>query len=341
MKLLIYVPLLTPRIKYIFNFIFNDVLRTEVGFSVNIEEFVHSALPKFCYASQPISGELFFKSTELLLQHKITPQQIRTASFGDTKVPFAVEKSALPFDVFAASFYFLSRYEEYLPDHQKSKPYPAEQSLQYKLGLLKLPVIDGWALLLKNILLKQFPTLSFSPRTFSFNPVYSLSPLKTKDNSNLISTTLSYFKSLIHKITSNNQEKLTGIHQLIAKMQQDGFIQNGQIFIPSTSGGHHLDAAMELPSSYIKLAKNNSGEDYSMHYSYHPGFRAGTCTPFQWYDLQLEKVTRLKVNPVAATDEALLNNKSTDALLLELNELLDSVKLVNGHFYFLSLCNDI
>ena len=341
MKLLVYVPLLTPRIKYIFNFIFNDILKAELEFTVNIQEFIQSGLPKFCYAAQPISGELFFKSTNLLLEHKITTQQIRTTSFGDMKAPFAVEKSTLPFDVFAASFYFLSRYEEYLPDRQKSKPYPAEQSLQYKLGLLSLPVIDGWALLLKNILLKQFPSLSFSPRAFSFNPVYSLSTLKTKDNPNLISTTVSYFKSLIHKITSNNQEKLTGIHQLIAQMQQDGFLQNGQVFIPSPNGGHHLDTAMELPSSYIKLAKNSPGEDYSMHYSHHPGFRAGTCTPFQWYDLQLEKVTRLKLNPVAATDEALLSNKNVDALLLQLNELLDSVKLVNGHFYFLSLCNDI
>ncbi|MDR6785773.1 hypothetical protein ABIE26_004758 [Pedobacter africanus] len=340
MKLLIYVPLLTPRIKYIFNFIFNDILKTEVGFSVNIEEFTQSALPKFCYASQPIGGELFFKSTNLLFEHKITSQQIRTTTFGDNKVPFAVEKSTLPFDVFAASFYFLSRYEEYLRSTQENSPYTSTQSLQYHLGLLKFPVIDGWALLLKNILLKQFPALSFGPREFSFNPIYVL-PENTAKNTNPIARTASYFKSLIRRITTNEPEKLALVHQLIVQMQQEGFIKAPQTFISPANAAHHSDAQMQLPKTYIRLIKNNIGNDYSMYYSNQAGFRAGTCSPFPWYDLQLEQTTRLTIHPVAATDLGLINNKTTEALLLQVNELLDGVKLVNGHFYFLSLCNDI
>ncbi|SMC74093.1 DUF7033 domain-containing protein [Pedobacter africanus] len=339
MKLLIYVPLLTPRIKYIFNFIFHDILKTEVGFSVSIEEFVQSTLPKFCYAPQPIGGELFFKSAQLLLEHKITAQQIRTTRFGDHKVPFAVEKSTLPFDVFAASFYFLSRYEEYLPPAQDNNLYAPLQSLQYHAGLLKLPVIDGWALLLKNILLKHFPELSFGSREFSFNPVYAL-PAKTKALSP-IARMAGYFRSMIRRVTTNDQEKLACVHQLIVQMQQEGSIKTAQVFISPANSAAHFDAQLLLPKSYIRLIKNNTGNDYSMYYSNQPGFRAGTCSPFLWYDLQLEQTTRLIIHPVAATDLALLNNKTTEALLLQLNELLDSVKLVNGHFYFLSLYNDI
>lgn len=339
MKLLIYVPLLTPRIKYIFNFIFNSILKTEVGFSVSIEEFVQSTLPKFCYAPQPIGGELLFKSTNLLFEHKITAQQIRTIRFGDHKVPFPVEKSTLPFDVFAASFYFLSRYEEYQPSTRDSSPYAATQSLQHHAGLLKFPVIDGWALLLKNILLKQFPQLSFGSREFSFNPVYTL-PAKPKAL-NPFDRISGYFKSMIRRLTTNDQEKLTRIHQFIVQMQQEGSIKTAQVFISPANSSSHYDAQLTLPKGYIRLIKNHTGNDYSMHYGKQPGFRAGTCTPFPWYDLQLEQSTRLIVHPVAATDLALLSNKTTEVLLLQMNELLDSVKLVNGHFYFLSLCNDI
>ena len=51
----------------------------------------------------------------------------------------------LPFDVFAASFYLISRYEEYLP-HEKDMygRYAHENSLAYKERFLQLPLINIW-----------------------------------------------------------------------------------------------------------------------------------------------------------------------------------------------------
>lgn len=342
MKLLAYVPLLTPRIKYIFNFIFNDILKTEIGFTVNIKEFADSSLPKFCYAAQPIGGELFFRSTNLLLEHKISEQDIKTSIFGELKVPFAVQKSTLPFDVFAASFYFLSRYEEYLsPYSQKGLAYEAENSLQYQFGLLKLPVIDNWALLLKNILLKQFPALPFGYKHFSFEHLHAVYPEARNNSRNLFASAFGYFRSMLQKESAKHAEKIAGIRQLSNILQADNPQKNSIRFIPSADQQHHFDTTLLMPKSYVKQTKNNTTNDYSMYYTVQPGFRAGTCSPFPWYDLQLDKKTQLTVHPIAATDQALLRNKSTAALLSELHELLDHVKLVNGHFYLLSLGNDI
>jgi hypothetical protein len=336
MKLLVYVPLLTPRIKYIFHFIFHDVLKTEIGFSVNIREFVQSSLPKFCYASQPISGELFFKSTGLLLSHKITEQDISTTVFGDMKVPFSVQKSALPFDVFAASFYFLSRYEEYLSP--KNQPYSPESSLQYQLDLLKLPVIDDWALLLKNILSSQFPSLRFGSSEFSFNPLQAAYPPAKDQHQGLIAKTMGYLKTLAFKGSAKHTEMLATIQQVIQSATSP---ENAGATIPSPDGKNHFATALQMPKTYVKQTKNNTPNDYSMFYPQQPGFRAGTCSPFPWYDLQLDKSTQLLVHPVATTDLALMHNKNPEALLLQFNELLAQVKLVNGHFYFLALSHDI
>ena len=340
MKLLVYTPTLTPRIKYIFSFIFNDILRTEVGFTTHVEEFTKSDLPKFSYAPNPIGAELFFKSTNLLLEHKVTRQHIKTTIFGETKVPFAVGKSTMPFDVFAASFYFLSRYEEYLNKTSKNELHPYETSLQYQLNILKLPIIDSWALILKNILLKHFPSLWFGKRHFSFYPVYSSHPSTTTGN-NLLSKTISTIKAFMVKKLTRHEEKIAGINMIIADMQRFGLIQKPGLSIPNLQGKHHFDAKMKMPKSYIKLANTIAKNDYSMYYDNFPGFRAGTSIPFYWYDLQLEKKTQLLLHPVAATDIALLSNKTRQELLLQINELIDSVKLVNGDFYFLSLYNDI
>lgn len=342
MKLLIYVPLLSPRIKYIFSFIFNDILKTEIGFTVNTEEFLQSPLPKFSYTEQQIGDELFFKSSSLLFEHKIITQQIKTVHFGETQVPFHVTKSTLPFDIFAASFYFLSRYEEYIPiGNVKKIPYLHTNSLQYRLDLLSLPIIDGWALILKNILLKHFPTLTFSNKNFSFRPVYVLDTNRLPLQKNIISKTIFYIKTFIDNRLNSTNIKIAEIKQIIADMQLHGFISKPAIFIPDKYHQHHFSPEIVLPKSYIKLTKNKAKNDYSSYYEDFPGFRAGTCTPFYWYDLQLEKSTQLLLHPIATTDTALLSNKSTEALLSQINELISHVKLVNGDFYFLSLYNDI
>ena len=52
------------------------------------------------------------------------------------------ENSALPFDVFAAGFYLLSRYEEYLPHKRSFSSLSAKESLAYKNGFLKIPIIE-------------------------------------------------------------------------------------------------------------------------------------------------------------------------------------------------------
>ncbi|MNI52352.1 hypothetical protein D3C73_1071240 [compost metagenome] len=69
-----------------------------------------------------------------------------------------------------------------------------------------------------------------------------------------------------------------------------------------------------------------------MGYSTVPGFRAGTCTPFNWYDLQLEKVTPLTVNPYCLTDHV-LQYLTTDAAIKTVNQYVDAVKVVNGTFH--------
>ena len=342
MKLLIYVPILSPRIKYIFSFIFNDVLRTEIDFTVDAAEFVQSALPKFSYAEQPLGNELFFKSTALLFEHKIVARQIQTIGFGEMKVPFPVTSSELPFDVFAASFYFLSRYEEYVHANQSAdSSYPFGNSLQYHLNLLELPVIDGWALLLKNILLKHFPVLSFEHKTFSFLPLHLLDQPEKSAGKPFIHKVGTFLRNFIKNTMHIRRDKPAAIKQFLIAMQNEGVAQNASLLIPREKTDGHFFPELQIPKSYVSLTRNKAENDYSMYYSGYPGFRAGTCTPFYWYDLQLEKKTQLLLHPVATTDTSLLNNKTAEVLLLKLNELINSVKLVNGNFYFLSLRHDI
>lgn len=404
MRLLIYTPVISPRIKYIFNFIFREILHGEFEFTSIKADFIKSDQPKISYADTPVKDEVFFRRTAFLTQHRIEAISIETTLFGEQKVPFPVDKSCLPFDVFAASFYFISRYEEYLPftpdQHQR---YPAALSLQYQLNLLEKPIIDQWALILKNILSKKFPDLSFGKRNFNFIPTIDVDRAYHFRSNGLLKNTLRVAQAAIRLNTTKILDILsTGLGRrdpfdtyhylaeahyrykvkpifffLLAKNGHQEFDQNinpnDEHFIslikeisarahigihPSytsnadpkkiseelirlqkitdkkvdSSRQHFLK--LSLPKTYLQIIQAGINHDYTMGYASKVGFRAGTCTSFFWYDLQLEKQSHLKVHPFAVMDISLehyLKLKPNEAIA-KISELLLEVKLVNGTF---------
>jgi hypothetical protein len=105
---------------------------------------------------------------------------------------------------------------------------------------------------------------------------------------------------------------------------------------PITKSRQHY-LRLDLPDSYQNLVDLEIKEDYTMGYASHYGFRAGTCTPFYFYDLDYEIQTPLKIFPFAVMDGTLkdyLNftaKRSYDTILRLANE----VKKVNGTFIVL------
>ena len=101
-----------------------------------------------------------------------------------------------------------------------------------------------------------------------------------------------------------------GIHPSYYSMKKEDKIKKEQSLLKSIvnfpitkSRQHYLRVA--LPETYQHLVDLEIKQDYSMGYASHFGFRAGTCTPFYFYDLDFEIQTPLKVFPFAAMDVTL------------------------------------
>ena len=89
---------------------------------------------------------------------------------------------------------------------------------------------------------------------------------------------------------------------------------------------------VDIPQTYRNLVEAEFTDDYTMGYTHETGFRAGTCTPFYFYDINLELQQPIKVHPFAFHDYALLNLQSESEILGEIDKLYQQVKRVNGHF---------
>ncbi len=136
--LLIYSPSSSPRLRYILDVIFQDFLGIEYRFTIDAHEFSFHSGPKLNYSEQAFGNELFIYSTRLLFEKGIRDQQISVIDWQDTKAFFATHpKYSLSFDLFAASFYLLTRYEEYLPHRRDVHGrFEARDSLAFQKGFL-------------------------------------------------------------------------------------------------------------------------------------------------------------------------------------------------------------
>lgn len=392
MHLIFFSNILTPRIKYIINFIFKDILKAEVEFTGNSQYFLQSDQIRISYGEEPMGEELFFKSTSLLFSNKLEEIKPKTISFGEYQVPFPVERSALPFDVFAASFFILSRYEEYLHQKKTEEDFKPSKSHQHKWRIMDKPIIDEWALIIKSMIRKKHPDFKFLEKKFQHQPTVHFNILPDLPEGLLNRTKFifsavfkkenNYLSSKFDTLTGvgiNNAQVLDGVNRLFAsksynplyfadfpdvpmdyiringvsqiladqsigllrpcasdkqKMAEikEGLVKLKKIhanLIPLTS--QQLET-LKFPICYLNILNSGITSDYSMGYSNVPGFRAGTCTPFNWYDLQLEKVTPLMVSSYCLTDY-ILQFLTREAATKTVQQYIDAVKVVNGTFH--------
>ncbi len=175
--ILVYVPRKSNRLSYILDTILKSILRTDYKFTAEKEVFIQSDLPKFSYGEWAIDDEIFIKADELLFEKEIEQKHIAVAEWNNMPILFAHDFShaTIPFDLFAASFYLISRYEEYLPSkkdlHGRFDPV---NSIAYKYNFIERPLVDEYALLLRQLLLEKYPDLELPLRQFRFIPTFDV-----------------------------------------------------------------------------------------------------------------------------------------------------------------------
>lgn len=88
---------------------------------------------------------------------------------------------------------------------------------------------------------------------------------------------------------------------------------------------------VNLPDIYRHLVELQITRDFTMVFRNTNGFRAGTCTPFLFYDLDYEVKTPLVIYPSAMTTSAFQQKYASDIEKTVLNTI-DAVAKVNGTF---------
>jgi hypothetical protein len=403
--LLIYLPQTSSRNRYTFKTVFKTLLLLEeYRLSNSLEEYLAYQGPKLAYTNQRLSEGLHFHAVGLLEQRGIKEQHLSIGEHDGVTTLFKLqEKSALPYDAFAAIFFMLSRYEEYLP-HMRDKydRFTAKESLAYQHNFLHKAVVDRWALQIRAVLQREFPELAFKKRQYEYlstididnayafkekgllrtaggllrsvlklditrlllqlkvltgkrkdpfdtynyqlniQKKYGLKPIyfillgdygfndknlhhENRHFQSLIKSIADYASVGIHPSfgSNDNSKKLGAEINRLQRIIKREVIRSRQHFLK-----------LSLPETYRKLLEEDILEDYTMGFASELGFRAGTCTPYFFYDLDDELECKLKVFPFQVMESTLKYylNYSIDRSIVELKRMIDEVKEVDGTF---------
>jgi hypothetical protein len=168
----IYAEKITPRLQYIAAALFTGI---EVTLTSSSQAFFEYRGPKINYSKKRFSEEEFLVLPNALLSEAgINKQQIHCTDWSDIKIFFQT-KGDIPFDIFSAAFYLISRYEEYLP-HKKDSygRFAHEGSLAFKEGFLQLPLVNLWMQQFYLLLQEKFADLHIPGQSFLFTPTYDI-----------------------------------------------------------------------------------------------------------------------------------------------------------------------
>lgn len=150
-------------------------------------------------------------------------------------------------------------------------------------------------------------------------------PFQSQRLQNLIRLLSDYAKVGIHPSFGSNEDKT----KIKTETERLARILNTEV---KRSRQHFLK--LNFPGTYRNLLEVDIQEDYTMGFAHEIGFRAGTCTPFLFYDLDLEIETKLRVFPFAVMDATLkyYMHVSPEEAMEHILPLINSVKNVQGTF---------
>ncbi len=400
--LLIYTHKITPRFTYTMKHMFTKILGIEVAFTTKVEEFIKHSEEKITYTKQPLQNEFFVRSHDLLFEQGINDIDINVMSWDNTPCFFSTgDRSNVPFDIFAATFYLISRYEEYLPHvkdiHGRFSP---KDSIAYQHKFLERPVVDIWASKLLKILLERFPEIKRQSKAYEYRSLIDVTSSHCYANRGIVrgfsglmldlvnfrlkrvveriavglnikkdpydnfaslidwhnefrvksifffqfanyskydknvSTNSNKFKSLIKYIGDYSKVALAASYSSFNNVdilkREKGNLE--KVVNRPVNFSRMRYNRVDVPESYRNLIAAEFTDDFTMGYTHQIGFRAGTCTPFQFYDIPLEVQQPIKIYPFAVHDYALLGLKHKSDVLKSLDKIYLEIKTVGGLF---------
>lgn len=166
-RIIIFSETKSERLNYVCEFIFNIVLKINYSITHSISEFEASNQFKINYSEMAINKAFQIKPHTLLFETTITTIKPQPVVVNNTIYFFETTTSDFYCDVFAATFFLISRLEEWQDfDADAHQRFEAKNSILFQNNLHLKPVVEIWIEEFKTSLKKIYPSIIFPEKKF-------------------------------------------------------------------------------------------------------------------------------------------------------------------------------
>lgn len=274
---LIYSTAVTNRLQYSCSFIFKERLQQDFAITDDVEYFRQYSKVKINYSGQRITNEeCWIENTALLFEKGVRLQPVQGFDTNGYRAFFKTGSSDFSFDVLAAVFYLLSRYEEYLP-HEKDMygRYAHENSLAFKEGFLKFPLVNIWINDLAEAIKKKYPpfTIHYSP--FTFLPTYDIDIAYSFKHKGLVRNVGSFIQSPSSeriKVLSGLEKDPFDAYEWMDTLHQRYDLRPVYFFLTAQKNRSYDKNILPHQPGFIRLAKRHAAKYET---GIHPSWQSG------------------------------------------------------------------
>jgi len=261
----------------------------------DLSEFLQSPYYKINYSSQSLPSSLTIIPEDVLFDKKIVKQKIIVSDIEHIKVLFANGNSGIGFDIFAATFYMATRYEEYFFD---AHFHNENQHIAVQHHFHDLPIIHVWFDILMDYIKKDAESFPIVQPSYSFRLTYDIDHHFAYLNKSFIKN--SYH--VLREFFVNFRQFTSRINVLLQK-EQDPWINfdfqnecNKQLknmpFYFFHAGIHHNAFDNNLSPNHISYKRSINTVKTNAHIGLHPSYQSNFAESLQYEKCILEELSQ-------------------------------------------------
>lgn len=294
----IYASQTSNRFRFVLDWLFRE--RLHLDYSIITDE--TDTKLKQCGISygKGVEGTVSIPDMGLLWQKGIARCPLEKGNWENIPVIFYNKDSdnTLPFDIFSALFYLLSRYEEYYPYHpDKHNRYPATESYLFQDGILKRPIVDEWVNAFKKLIEEKMGVVINTP-SFNYLPTYDIDIAYAHRHKGIKRTIGAYIQSIIkfdkkgirertNTLLNKKPDPYDSFH-FLKMLHQDSSYKPICFILCSLKTTHYDKNIHPRHPLMIKLIKNLAKTSII---GLHPSYHAYTSSIFDMEKKTLEAIT--------------------------------------------------
>ena len=397
----VFVHKITPRVSYVFDYIFNQILKTPYTLVLFTgDKGVSPNDKRILFYLTDFSGFEHFEGLKIKSSGYLNSEDIQHPRLPSSCPHFdLVGNSIIEEDILSLLFYILTRAEEYLPSVQLDKygRYLASNSILSNWGVLDKPIVDIWlnkiavffdVNISTNYPYKAIPTIDVDTgykhlykgfvrsvgglvKLFfkDFRIFFERSMVLLRFNkdpfdiyTSLLPKLKTYYPELVVFVLNAKRGRFDsglpigggGIKKIVSALQKCAIsigihpsyasntneavfkaeIENLRNLTTNVPCSRQHFLKLHLPESYYRLTEVGINHDYSMAYPDTIGFRAGTCRPFVFFDVQQNVGLDLTVHSAAFMDGYFFQYAQVDReqALTTVIKFKETVEEIGGDF---------